>query len=109
MFFEIVAFEEPFFSGMMSFPMIHIRCQDCGAVIAAHLKHEHRCAQKSKPARKPITQPVPKTASSSSPSPSSRRIDPVRPPEPVRPPLSNVLDSAPAFDKRAYQRDYMRK
>ena len=57
-------------------PMIYIRCSDCGALIAAHLKHEHRCAQKSKPKRKPTTKPVAKTAASSKNSPSSRRIEP---------------------------------
>ena len=67
--------------------MIYIRCSDCGALIAAHLKHEHHCAQKSKPKRKPTTKPVAKTAARSKNSPSSRRI--ATPPEPVATPARN--------------------
>ena len=60
--------------------MILLRCT-CGELVPAHLQHEHKCAQNISPKRKPSAKPVPKTAMSSSPSPSSRRT--VKPPEPV--------------------------
>ena len=67
--------------------MIAIKCPDCGAPVLWHLAHEHRCVhnhgaapgqkpQKSKPAKKPTTRPVAKTAASSRNSPSSRRMEP---------------------------------
>ena len=57
--------------------MIAITCPDCGKALLWHLAHEHRCdkqPQNIRPKRNPIAKPVPQTASSSSPSPSSRRI-----------------------------------
>ena len=55
--------------------MFYERCK-CGELVPAHLAHEHKCAQKSKPAKKPTTKPVPKTEASSKNSPSSRRMEP---------------------------------
>jgi hypothetical protein len=59
--------------------MIAITCPKCGKALLWHLAHEHRCdkqPQNIRPKRNPKAKPVPQTASSSSPSPSSRRINP---------------------------------
>jgi hypothetical protein len=72
--------------------------------------------QSSKPSRKPTTKPVEKIAAQST---TSERIEP---PETVSPPQSHAVRTVsandthcptcghrlPAFDKKAYQRDYMR-
>jgi hypothetical protein len=71
--------------------MIAISCPDCGKPVLWHLRDEHRCAQKSKPARKPTTSPVTKTEASSVSSPSSLRI--ITPPEPVTTPAARNYGS----------------
>jgi hypothetical protein len=68
--------------------MIYVQCQRCDVIYPAN--REHVCAQSSKPARKPATRPVEKTVAHSS---TSERIE--KPPK-------------PAFDRKAYQREYMR-
>jgi len=68
--------------------MIYVQCPRCDKTYPAN--QEHNCAQSSKPSRKPTTRPVEKTAAHST---SSERIE--KPPK-------------PAFDRKAYQREYMR-
>jgi hypothetical protein len=84
-------------------------CAKCGVDVRSD--EEHKCAQKSKPARKPTVNPVMKTEPSSSSSPSSRRI--VSHPEPVsQSALATQLATQlakPKRDRTAYQRELMRK
>jgi hypothetical protein len=97
--------------------MIAVTCPDCGKALLWHLAHEHRCdkqPQNIRPKRKPSVKPVPQTPSSSSPSPSSRRIDtppPVdTPSKPVdTPTVSTRLQRWRAANRERYNagmRDY---
>jgi hypothetical protein len=75
--------------------MIYVQCKHCDVIYPAN--REHVCVQNSKPTRKPTTKPVTPTETknqvSSQASEPSGRID--QPPK-------------PGFDRKAYQRDYMR-
>lgn len=80
-------------------------CAKCGVDVRSD--EEHEC-QNMRPKRKPSAKPVPKTANSSSPSPSIRRTETVKPPEPVKHPDVKHVKQLPAGDRAAYMREYMR-